>query len=484
MEENEPKKLSWFERVESHVPPRIQNLMLAMVALTLCGAITVFGSAYTVNHLKNVLVETAREEARQSADMACEAIRMVVQESRAGSMKDLINHPEIRREMEVLTREGSVLLASVLDENGNIIFQQFCEGAVNEDALRSLFPGLEKYPEVSSDGLPAFHLTMEDLKGSVIPMSVPILKGETQIGEVQIGLAANPSLTQIDNLSQKISSSLIIMVLVVFTALLISTVLLYLFFERQIELQQLHTEAKHMASIGALASGLAHEIRNPLHAMNLHLSVASEDMESGDSDPDEVVSTIHRVQRQIDSLNGIVTTFLSAASPPRMEMQQMRLDQLIREVIAFLKPDLDSRKIEIQSHLNARISINGDTRALHQVLLNVLINAQKILEPLEDRRIEINMEFDRKRCRVYIDDSGPGVAKNEEEAIFKTFVSKRAGGTGFGLSIARRIMEAHGGKIGVRRSPLGGARFYLEFPGAHVRAGRRPNSKTTSIFFS
>lgn len=468
MSQRDVKKWSWFDSIPSQVPISIQTALIATVALSLCLAVSVFGTALVVNRLKNNLVDEAREEARRTAETASEQIRSVVERSGASSISEIVRHPEVRRELEILSNEGAISVAAILDENGQIIYQKFCKGSLVSE--RSALKGLRDFkPNASRILAQEGEEPLGDNTGmppSIIPVKFPIQADGRTVGHIQIGLAAQPNLGRIDTLSQQITTNLSVMVLIVFSILLLTIALVYNAFRRQMELRQRAVHAEHLASIGALASGLAHEIRNPLHAMNLHLEVAREDLEAEEEEADrsEAGRTIQSVQRQIEQLNSIVSGFLNAAAPPRMEFSEMRMCQLLREVTCFLRPDFENRGIEVEVDLPEEIVIEGDRQALYQVLMNLLINARQALERGDQRRIRISAERERKCWKIYIEDSGPGLPEGEKEMLFKTFVTKRSGGTGFGLSIARRIVEAHGGRIGAEKSGLGGACFFLELP--------------------
>jgi signal transduction histidine kinase len=146
----------------------------------------------------------------------------------------------------------------------------------------------------------------------------------------------------------------------------------------------------------------------------------------------------------------------------------MRLDHLVRETSSFLKPEFEANGIAFEVDLPADdMSIMGDHGALHQVLMNVLLNARNALEKVEPGRmriVRIRAERERRTIRLLVEDSGPGIPENEREVIFKAFVSKQCGGTGVGLSLARKIMAGHHGGIRAGESELGGALIALDFP--------------------
>ncbi len=459
---------------KSTIPISLQTMLIAAAGLVLVGALTVFGSAYTVNGLKNKMVATAREEAQASVTHICEQITQVIQERGATTVGELANDPEIIRLIRVISDQGSIIFVQLKDADGYPIREIRCDRKIQEAAASGTFLQIATTDPASPGGSdPGGPVSPDpDATQRPITIQVPIRFDNHVRGHLLVNLSPALAMGGVQALSDQISSSLLVMVLNVFAILLLTIVLVYYTFRRQMELQRQTTESEHLANLGAIASGLAHEIRNPLHAMNLHLEVAREDLETGEYDREDTAETIGRVQRQIENLNGIVSNFLNLAMPSGLTTQEMRLDQLVNEVVGFLQPEFDSRQIDVVVELPGEISIRGDARALHQVLLNILLNAAHVLEKQLVRKVSIRAERDRRHWRLLVDDSGPGVPEGEEETIFTAFVSKRCGGTGFGLCIARKIMEGHNGRIGARRSQaLGGAQFFLEFP---ERAASQP----------
>ncbi len=444
----------------SQVPIGIQTMLFATAALVALGALAVFLSAWTINGLKDQLVDEAREDAHLAASLASERIRTILQSHPGEPLEAVVANPEIRRQLDKMMRDGSIALVSVDDTGGRAIFQHISQETVSE-----CFP-----PDIIEKGIHAGNPTdyylqaAKNLPASLVPVEIALQSNGEFIGSVHVALSTNLSMARIDLLGQRITGTLMMLVLIAVSITLLTIVLAYYAFRRQMELQHRAAEAEHLASLGTLASGLAHEIRNPLHAMNLHLGVAREDIESGHADAAETGECIKRVMNQIGHLNHIVTEFLSATVCGKLEMQDLRLDHLIREAAGFYGAEFAADGIELTVDLPAELPIRGDYNALQQVFHNVLINARQALSDSKDRRVVVSAEADRRVWRVFVDDTGPGIPEEDASVIFKTFVSKKAGGTGFGLSIARRIMEGHCGRISATRSPLGGARFVIEFP--------------------
>ncbi|MBI5154767.1 hypothetical protein HZA57_05975 [Candidatus Poribacteria bacterium] len=263
------------------------------------------------------------------------------------------------------------------------------------------------------------------------------------------------------------------MVILVVACLALTIYLLYRAGLRHVQLQRRHDEVQHMASIGTMASGLAHEIRNPLHAMNLHLSAAADELDDPrEGSPDHVRRIVGNVQRQIGSLNTILTNFMNYAMPTKLEAEPLRAAALVREVGLLLEPEFERRGVSFACDVPESAWIMADPSGVRQVLLNVLLNAAQALEEAPQREIRVELKnIETGRAHLTIDDTGPGLPPGKEEGIFDVFVSHRKGGTGFGLAIARRIMEELDGSIHGQTRTGGGARFTLTF-----RAGHEPEN--------
>ena len=433
-----------------------QTLLVVATGLIVAGAISVFGSAYTVNRLKNQLVESSREDMRRMLKRFGNQVAEIIRERGVDTIADIKDDPEFKRVLAVVSDQKTVLSLELHDADGFLIshikYDHGMPGESTVSQINLLVPQDQQKP-----------------KGDM--MEMPIRSGNYLRGNITVEIAPELATGGVQALGDRISSSLRMMVFNVLAIILLTIIVLYYVLRRQMELQTRTAEAEHLANLGTLAGGLAHEIRNPLHAMNLHLESVREDLEESPEANGEAVRVIGSVQQQIESLNSIVSNFVNLAIPGRVELQPMRLDQKVREIAAFLRPEFDAQGVGIAVNVNEELMILGDAHALHQVLINLLQNARQAVQGVAEGRVQIQHERDRKHVRLIVEDSGPGVPAGEEENIFKAFVSKRTGGTGFGLYIARMIMERHRGRIYARHSKsLGGAAFVLEFPEHNVAA--------------
>lgn len=448
------------------VPIRFRTMVWAVAALVVLGAGTVFGTAYTVNKLQTMLAQEAREETHAAAEALCRQIGELVKAEGPASLAQITSDPRFLGKIQSLCGDRKIATAAVLDRERRVLYYSACGKTIT-----SIFgPETIRSAPIEPTDPPDFpyQWVQAHLPPSVVPARVPIADATEILGYVEVGLRSQASLARIDELSTEITASLIAMVLIVFAILMLTIVLIYFSFRRQMELIQRTVEAEHLVSMGALASGLAHEIRSPLHAMNLHLDVVEEDIQSGIEDREETIRCIERIKTQTTQLNRIVTNFLSATIPSQINPVPIELRTTLQEIGQLLSPDMRNRQIALDIDV-PEMRVLGDQGALQQVILNLLVNARTILSKCEsngDRRIRITAEDGGVVWRVYVDDSGPGIPKGKEACIFKSFFTKGCGGTGFGLSIARRIMDAHRGRITAQRGPLGGTRFTIEIPKA------------------
>lgn len=230
-------------------------------------------------------------------------------------------------------------------------------------------------------------------------------------------------------------------------------------------LQLAARKADQMAYVGTLASGLAHEIRNPLNSMNMNIQLLQEELQDRSiPDPGDVNEMFDSTRREIQRLEKLVSSFLSYARPTQVQFVTTNLNRLITELVEFLGSEIKTRKIRLQLDLDEKLpDLELDEGQVRQALLNVIQNAIQVLEPGGGLKIETRFAAG-DRLLVIIEDKGPGITARELEQIFKVFYSTRRGGTGLGLPIAQRIAELHGGGIKVESNVGVGTRVTLIFP--------------------
>ncbi len=446
-----------------HVPIRQQTIWIATIALLSCAALTVFWSAYTLNQLKNELIHEAYSQAESSARDTCDRVEKAMVADDARTIDEILASPELRAELSRISQDGAIVMTTLRSREGNVIYHWACpetfKSCLSKEVLNRILPSENPEPDKSD-----MEVVKASLPASIVPVAFPLVRDGETIGELSLGLSVEPAMRGIDDIGARISFSLLMMVIVMVSIFILTVVLVYYVFRRQVLLMHQAVDSQHFASLGALAGGLAHEIRNPLHAMNLHLDVAREDLEAGDVDVLETTQSIQKVQNQITHLNQIVTGFLQTTVPEEMNKEPICVKRVVMGAIDLLRPSLDKHEIEVTVDLPPHLRTWGDSASLHQVFLNLIINAREALEESEEKKILIGAEEDEDFCRVFIEDTGQGIKDGDETKVFQAFVSRKDGGTGFGLTIVQRIMRAHGGTVSASSGKHRGARFTLSFP--------------------
>jgi signal transduction histidine kinase len=218
------------------------------------------------------------------------------------------------------------------------------------------------------------------------------------------------------------------------------------------------------AELEAFAGRVAHDLRDPLTAMSLRLSLARR------APPAELVPDLIRpLSEQIESLNRTIDallTFARAGGRPDPDARAQVAD-VVRAVVADVEPLAREARAELRVEDLPSATVACASGALRSVVANLVHNALKYLDGGERRIVTLSADVRRGRVRVTIADTGRGVPPGQEQRVFEPFVRLQpaaARGIGLGLATVKRIVETHGGAVGVRPTPGGGASFWFELP--------------------
>jgi two-component system sensor histidine kinase PilS (NtrC family) len=214
-----------------------------------------------------------------------------------------------------------------------------------------------------------------------------------------------------------------------------------------------------MASIGEMAAGLAHEIKNPLASLTGSIQLLREDIRY-DPDHDRLMQII---LREADRLSSLANNFLLYARPPAGKVEIIELDKVLIETAELFEKDAShDGRITIIKNIQPDIRISMDPEHLRQVLWNLLINASEAIKG--EGVIEIEMfALKNKRVCIKIRDNGCGMSPNELKTIFDPFYTTKPSGTGLGLSIVHRILDAYDTWMDVESEANRGTTFNLKF---------------------
>jgi len=225
-----------------------------------------------------------------------------------------------------------------------------------------------------------------------------------------------------------------------------------------------------LVSLGKLASGIAHELRNPLAGIKTTAQALGEEM-SGDDSRREY---LHRITKEIDRLNDLLKTFFSFAKPQNLNLVHCHIKDIINEIIPFLIKEIADKGIRfIETYHPQLPKIKVDRTQMHQVFLNLFLNAIQAMPSGGELKIEANPVISRPSggltqnfIKVVISDSGRGIPPHIVQKIFDPFFTTKSKGIGLGLSITYQIIKKHGGTIKVDSQWEKGTSFIINLPEA------------------
>ena len=231
------------------------------------------------------------------------------------------------------------------------------------------------------------------------------------------------------------------------------------------EIEHLHrtqmSRAEHFATLGELATGLAHEIRNPLAGIAGVIEIVGRDLPA--SSPAKAV--VKDVREEIAQINRILTDLLGTARPRASEMRASDLNTTVEHAVMLARQQVLSKPIKIEFTSSADLlEVDHDSDQMHQVLLNLLLNSVQAIEGSGLVRVAVFAKGGADDAVITVSDTGRGIPVEHLPNIFRPFYTTKGNGTGLGLSLARRIVEEHHGSIEVASSSGKGTTFSVMLP--------------------
>jgi len=216
-----------------------------------------------------------------------------------------------------------------------------------------------------------------------------------------------------------------------------------------------------LASMGVLASGVAHEVRNPLNAISVIVQRLAREFEPR-ADQEEYGQLIGVVRDEVERVNRIVKQFLSLARPPQLQVDEVDLESLLQRSVRVITSRAAAKGLTVESDFAGIGRIEADAEQLEQVLLNLLSNA---VEATADGEIGLSARaVGDDGVEIVVEDTGAGIPAAQLERIFDLYFTTKAEGTGLGLSLVHRIVSEHEGRINVESEAGAGTIFTLFLP--------------------
>ena len=233
--------------------------------------------------------------------------------------------------------------------------------------------------------------------------------------------------------------------------------------------QQQLFETEKLSAVGLLAASVAHDIRNILTPLTIEMALADQD------DPALRADSLDAMRRQVDGLALLTHRLLALARPDRVERTPTDLAALAGRITQLLRSQAVLESVQIVLAVSPRLPlVQADGVQMDQVLVNLVLNAVQAMRATGGGTLTVTLDRHSEGVRVRVSDTGPGIPPAYRRRLFDPFFTTRPDGAGLGLFSCRRIIQAHGGTIGVRARPGGGTQFTVWLPCARSSEGGPP----------
>ena len=225
--------------------------------------------------------------------------------------------------------------------------------------------------------------------------------------------------------------------------------------------------AEKLAALHTLSAGVAHELRNPLSAMDLNLHLLDEALKERGKLAQDVAHYLQVVNAECRRLSVILDNFMRFARPTSMGIHEVDLRKVINHIMALMQFEAQERNVLLEERVDEGLPpVFGDETQISQVLVNIVVNAFHAMPDGGRCSIiaQVQRNADVRWVEVVVSDTGVGIKKDDLSHLFEPFYTTKAGGTGLGLAIAYRILQDHGGAIRVSSVPGIGTTVVVQLP--------------------
>jgi len=224
--------------------------------------------------------------------------------------------------------------------------------------------------------------------------------------------------------------------------------------------------SENLASMTTMAAGVAHEIKNPLAAMSIHLQLLNKAFEKKQTlTIDDASRYINVLSEEIERLNSIVVDFLFAVRPMDTKLKLTSVSRAINEICNFIEPELKENHVKLIRDIKSTPKVELDTNLFRQALLNIIKNAMNAIDKKGTINICVKLRGDE--VVIVVKDSGKGMDQNTVNKIFEPYFTTKASGTGLGLTVVYKVIKEHKGDIRVKSELDKGSEFTITLPVPH-----------------
>lgn len=221
--------------------------------------------------------------------------------------------------------------------------------------------------------------------------------------------------------------------------------------------------AESLAALTTLAAGVAHEIKNPLGSIGIHMQLIEKSLRNGSGENSALQEYVDVVNEEVERLNKIVVDFLFAVRPMDVDLREGDVNQVIQELLAFVRYELEERGIRIVEELEKELpSVELDDKYFKQALMNIVKNAMSAMP--EGGVLRVTTLLRDREVLVTIADDGVGIPEELIEKIFEPYFTTRDYGSGIGLTMVYKVVKEHRGEISVSSEEGEGTSFTITLP--------------------
>ncbi len=231
------------------------------------------------------------------------------------------------------------------------------------------------------------------------------------------------------------------------------------------ELEHLLRIQDKMTSLGRVAAGIAHEIRNPLSGINIYLK-ALEKITQKSPNNEKVISILSQLQSASNKIESVIRRVMDFSRPSEPKFIWTDINRPVEEAVNLSSVTLKKSGIQLEMNLSPNLpECFADPHMIEQVILNLISNASEAMKHMDtDKKIEVTTGLQQDAACISVSDSGPGIPEKMMENIFDPFYTTKSNSSGIGLSICHRIITDHGGSLDVSAADIGGAKFSINIP--------------------
>ncbi len=226
-------------------------------------------------------------------------------------------------------------------------------------------------------------------------------------------------------------------------------------------------QSHKLSLVGQIAAGVAHEIKNPLMSIKGAADILTDQTTSA-SERAEFSAIL---EKEVNRIDATITEFLEFARPKQTELRSLNLSECSRTCLRQLESQVRAHDVALATAIGDQVIVNGDPEKLHQMMLNLLLNAVQASSKGESIHVTLQRS-ENSKAMLTISDTGEGIAQNALEHIFEPFFTTKSFGTGLGLPVVKAIVDSHNGEIRIDSTLGSGTTVIVEIPLSEGGAGQ------------